>query len=131
MVAVENQATADALKMLIEKRGGRFLGATPHPRGGETLNVHYDSDQEIDLTPKPNSPMASHSAPQAAARKTRHQREAELLSMAQSTNGHALLLLECLKAGQDFQGTDDSCPAMIGAILKREYPIIPPEEPPE
>jgi hypothetical protein len=53
MAAVENQAAADALKKLIEKCGGRFLGVTPHPRGGETLNVHYDCDEEIDFSGTP------------------------------------------------------------------------------
>jgi hypothetical protein len=49
VAAVENQATAEALKKLIEKCGGRFIGVTPHPTGGDALNVHYDSDNEIDF----------------------------------------------------------------------------------
>jgi hypothetical protein len=54
VAAVENQATAEALKKLIEKCGGRFIGVTPHPSGGEALNVHYDSDNEIDFGRPPS-----------------------------------------------------------------------------
>jgi hypothetical protein len=61
--------------------------------------------------------------------KTRDQRKAELMAIAHSPDGHAMLLLECLQSVGRFDGIDDSCPAMIDAILTCEYPSAPPADP--